>query len=232
MIKLYQFPAMGSLPNSSPFCLKLETYLRMANLSFEIVVVGDPRKSPKGKLPSINDHGHKLSDSGFIIDYLQEKYDVTLDKRLTEEQKAEALALRRMLEEHLYWVIVYSRWLDARCWPITKKLFLGSLKFPLSLFLPRILQKKIARDLYAHGIGRHSEAEIYQLGIADLKALSVLLKPEQFYFGSQASSIDACIYAMLASILYSPIPSPLQEYAQSQAHFITYCERMKSQYFD
>ena len=34
-IKLYQFPPALGLPNASPFCMKLETYLRMAGLPFE-----------------------------------------------------------------------------------------------------------------------------------------------------------------------------------------------------
>ena len=35
MITLYQFPSRGNLPNPSPFCMKLETYLRMAGLIYE-----------------------------------------------------------------------------------------------------------------------------------------------------------------------------------------------------
>lgn len=36
MIKLYQFEPAFGLANASPFCMKLETYLRMADLPFEI----------------------------------------------------------------------------------------------------------------------------------------------------------------------------------------------------
>ena len=32
MIKLFQFPPAFGLPNASPFCMKLETWLRMAGL--------------------------------------------------------------------------------------------------------------------------------------------------------------------------------------------------------
>ena len=34
MIKLYQYSPAFGLPNASPFCMKLETYLRMAQLPF------------------------------------------------------------------------------------------------------------------------------------------------------------------------------------------------------
>ena len=35
MIQLYQFAPVWGIPNLSVFCVKLETYLRMANLSYE-----------------------------------------------------------------------------------------------------------------------------------------------------------------------------------------------------
>ncbi|WP_392538882.1 glutathione S-transferase family protein [Legionella sp. 227] len=231
MIKLYQFPSAWSLPNPSPFCMKLETYLRMAKLPFETVSVIDPRRAPKKKLPVISDDGRKIADSGFIIDYLQHKYGDPLDGHLTAAQKAEALAVRRMLEEHLYWVIVYSRWIDDRYWPTTKETFFGHLKQPLYYFVPKLIQRKIRQDLYRQGLGRHTTTEVYQLGIADLHALSILLEESDFFMGNEPTSIDACVYAFLKSIIQPPIPSPLQEYAQSHPCFLSYCERMTQMFY-
>ena len=37
MIKLYQFKPAWGLPNPSPFCMKVETYLRMAGLSYGVI---------------------------------------------------------------------------------------------------------------------------------------------------------------------------------------------------
>ena len=39
MIKLYQFKRTFGLPNMSPFCMKVETWLRMAGLEYETVLV-------------------------------------------------------------------------------------------------------------------------------------------------------------------------------------------------
>ena len=45
MIQLHQFaPAWGM--SASPFCLKLETYLRMAEIPYE-VVIGEMGKAPR-----------------------------------------------------------------------------------------------------------------------------------------------------------------------------------------
>ena len=46
MITLFQFPAAFNVPNASPYCLKLETWLRLAGLEYQVKVVSDPRKAP------------------------------------------------------------------------------------------------------------------------------------------------------------------------------------------
>ena len=51
--------------------MKLETYLRMAALPFELVDSGDVIKAPEGKLPYIDDGGTIVADTSFVIDYLK-----------------------------------------------------------------------------------------------------------------------------------------------------------------
>ena len=36
-IKLFQFPRMFGIPNLSPFCCKLETWLRITRVPYEVV---------------------------------------------------------------------------------------------------------------------------------------------------------------------------------------------------
>jgi hypothetical protein len=62
MITLYQFEPAFGLPNASPFCLKLETWLRMAGLPYEAprMTLSAMGRSPKGKLPYIVDEGKPL----------------------------------------------------------------------------------------------------------------------------------------------------------------------------
>ena len=49
--------------NPSPFCLKVETYCRLAGISFAAVPTL-PFRAPKGKLPFINDGNDRNADSG------------------------------------------------------------------------------------------------------------------------------------------------------------------------
>jgi hypothetical protein len=50
MIKLYQIERTWGIPNLSPFCCKIETYLRMAGIEYDIKSAL-PFSAPKGKLP-------------------------------------------------------------------------------------------------------------------------------------------------------------------------------------
>ncbi|MFZ3066781.1 MAG: glutathione S-transferase family protein [Gammaproteobacteria bacterium] len=232
MIKLFQFPSFWHLPNPSPFCMKLETYLRMTNQPFEIVKIVDVRKTPKGKLPYIQDNDKIISDTSFIIDYLKKTYGDNLDNQLTDQQKAEALSIQRLVEEHLYWVMVYSRWIDNRNWPTLKKTFFGKMPPVLKSIIPYLVRKKVKRVLAAQGIGRHSEADIYALGIQDINALSVLLNNQPFFLGNQPTSLDASTFAFLLSILKAPIESPLKAHLEARQNLVAYCGRMWEKYYN
>ena len=82
MIILHQFPPAFDLPNASPFCMKLELYLRMAGLPYRNRYTLELHRAPKGKLPWIDDDGTTVADSGFIIEYLKGKYGDPLDGKL------------------------------------------------------------------------------------------------------------------------------------------------------
>lgn len=231
MIKLYQFSPLWDLPNVSPFCMKLETYLRMTNLPFQIVKVADPRKSPKGKFPFIKDKELVVSDSGLIIEYLKKQYGDPLDANLTSLQKAQAVMLQRTMEEHLYWIMVYSRWVDPVNWPRVKKDFFAKSPFIVRHLVSEILRKKTIRTLHEQGIGRHTPNEIEQMGLKDLEALHIILNSNTFFMGDEPTSIDACAYAFIANILQSPLTSKLTEYVKSKTNFVDYCARMKQKYY-
>lgn len=227
MIILYQFSPRWNLPNASPFCMKLETYLRMAKLPYQNKYVDDPRKSPKAKLPYIRDGEQTVADSSFIIHYLTGKYGDTLDDALTPEQLAQRTAMQRLIEEHLYWIILYARWIDKNFWPLTKTAFFNDLPKIMQLILPELFRKSVIKAVYYEGIGRHSKNEIYLLGEEDLHAISIALGSKPFFFGEKPTSIDASLYGFLANILEVPLETPLKTYAKSSPNLSAYCKRMQ-----
>lgn len=230
MIKLFQYPTDWDLPNVSPFCMKLETYLRLAQIPYEIVTNTDPRKSPKGKLPYIDDNGIVVADSTMIIEYLKNKYSDALDSRLTPAQKATGLVVQRMLEEHLYWVLIYSRWVDDEGWEKIKPIYFDELPPFMKAFVPELIRRQFIKVLQNQGVGRHHRDDVYQMGREDVSALSTLLDDQNFILGNEVTSYDATVYAFVANIIGVPIESPLKEHAKTLPNLVSYCDRMKEKF--
>lgn len=231
MLKLYQFAPHWNLPSASPFCVKLETYLRLAHIPYEVVILADPRKAPKGKLPFIEDKGNKIADSSLIIDYIKQTYGDEIDTHLNDEQRATALAFQRMIEEHLYWTLVYSRWVDPEGWELIKPTYFKTMPKLIRKFVPELIRRRVIKTLYAQGLGRHNKTEIYQMGCSDIKAIAALLGDNTYFFNNKASSLDAIVYAFIASILYAPIDSPLKNCIKNLPNLVCFCEHIKTQYY-
>ncbi|XP_077989758.1 failed axon connections homolog [Glandiceps talaboti] len=88
------------VPSYSPFPLKLETYLRFAKIPY--VNIPSSKWSPKHKTPWIEFNGEILGDTSFIIEFLNEKFEVDLNKHLNPSDKATARAFQKMAEENFY----------------------------------------------------------------------------------------------------------------------------------
>ena len=109
-MQLYTFPETFGLRNVSPFCLKVEMALAHLGQNYEIVLESNPHKSPKGKLPYIIDGDLTLADSELILEYLDEKTGGGLYGGLSDDERARGVAFTRLIEDHLYWILVASRW--------------------------------------------------------------------------------------------------------------------------
>jgi glutathione S-transferase len=231
MIKLYQFAPAFGLPNASSFCLKLETYLRMTEIPFESVYGMEMGKTPKGKMPYIVDGEKTIGDSGLIIDYLKQTYGDRLDDHLSATDLAISLAMRRLIEEHLYWVMVYSRWQEPANWEKIKAALFSDLPPILKSIVPNIVRNKTRQKLQGQGMGQHSAAEIYAIGCADVMALSDFLADKPFFLGAQPTSLDASAYGILVGLLWTPVESLVKAQAQQLPNLTAYCERMRDRYY-
>ena len=227
MIRLYQFPGYWNLPSGSPFCIKLETYLKLTKIPYEIKVTYDPRPAPKGKLPFIKDGDKIIADSSLIIEYLKKTYGDKLDAHLTTEQKSIATTMQRLCEEHLYWLIVYDRWVADSGWKVINPVFFGKLSGPIKWFLPNIIRKKQKKVCYAQGIGRLTDEERFTLGKQNIDAIVNLLGSKPYFFGDQPTSIDATLWGFITPLLNTPIPSKLREYAGNSPVLVEYDKWMK-----
>lgn len=230
MIVLHQGPAAWGVGNVSPFCLKLEAYLRMAGLPYT-ARTADFRKAPKGKIPFIEEDGKILGDSQFIIEHLQKKHGDSLDAKLSAEDKAQGHLVRRMLEESTYWHIVRERWDTDEGWQVWRPIFETLFPPVVGKVVPSFLRRKVRQSLHAQGLGRHQPEEILEMGKADVSTVAALLGDKPFLLGDNPSSFDAALYAFIVSITAFPVDSPLRRFTLEQKNLVRYVERFQQRFF-
>jgi len=231
MINITQFAPAFGLPNASPFALKLLTYLKMRNMPYQCDYSVASNKAPNGKFPVATINDKTLADSGIIIGYFESQNDKGLDDHLTPTEHAQALIIRRMLEEHLYWGLVYSRWQDEDFWPQTKPEFFKDLPKPLMWLIPNIVRKQTIKSLAGHGLGRHDKQTVYRLAIENIDAIATLLADRKYFFGDRPCSLDAALYAIFANFIYPTLATPLHEASRYHQNIVNYCDRIKTEYW-
>lgn len=231
MIKLHQFARTWGIPNLSHFCCKLETYLRLTGIPYQIVE-SMPPKAPKGKLPFIEDEGRKISDSDLVIRYLVQKYGDRLDVSLSPSQKAISVAMQRLLEDHLFWITMYTRWqYTEKNWRTNKAAIFGVFPPLIRDVVANVYRVFVRRQIHGHGLGRHSSEEVFQFGRADLDALSDFLGDKPYFMGDKPTLLDASAFGVLVNTLACPIESPVKAHALSKQNLVSFCQRIMSEYF-
>jgi glutathione S-transferase len=165
-IRLFQFPRMLGIPNLSPFCCKLETWLRIARIPYEVVDTPDPRKRPKRKLPFIEDAGARIADTSLIVDHLVRTRGVDPDARLSDSQRAIALLVQRTLEEHYAFVLAYTHLVRPEGLKHTRARF-DALPAILRPLIGNIVRRRIKQILWQQGILRHSHEDIVECALQD-----------------------------------------------------------------
>src|SRR5580704_1683444 len=164
MIKLYKFDPAFGLPDASPFVMKVETYLRITGQKYE-VASGDVRKAPRKQLPFVDIDGKIQADSTVIVDMLEGARAEKLDTSLDAKQRAVAMAFKSMLEEHLYFGILYMRWVTDDGWTVFEpslKEMLGNFGVPglMRGMIAKSARKQVTNRVTIQGMGRQPRTEL------------------------------------------------------------------------
>lgn len=230
MITLYTFgPALG-LPDLSPFVMKAELLLKMADLPYQCNTHGF-RQAPKGKLPYIDDDGERIADSTLIRFHLEHKYAIDFDAGYSARERALAWAVEKMLEEHLYFAVVHARWAIVANFERGPARFFAAVPAPLRPLVKALVRRKVRGSLYAQGIGRHSQAEIETLGCRDIDALAALLGDQPYLLGDTPCGADASAYAFVAGLLCPVFETALRTQVERHANLLAYATRMQARYY-
>ena len=229
MITLYTFPEAFGLRNVSPFCLKIEMALTYLGLDFEIQFQPDPRKAPKGKLPVVVIDGEKIPDSEIILEVLDKKTGGGLFGDLSPQEKAIGTAWTRLTEDHLYWMVTASRWLDDDWYPNIVKGFFGSLPRPIRSLVGWITRRQVRQTYHLHGLGRHSPEEQRQFARSDLRALSDAVGEGGYITGQRLTVYDFAVASLLAGMLDNKPTTWVNEIADEFPNLRNYAERVQKE---
>jgi glutathione S-transferase len=226
-VTLYQPPTRPwATGNLSPFCIKLETYLRIAQIPYKLgkFARGD---APKGKIPYVRLDGKLLGDSQLVIEELERRLVAenkpALDGGLSPHDAALARITRRTIEEGSYFHVAYLRWADDDGFAAVREEF----KKLMPGFVASLIRREVRKKLDGQGTARHSRDEVMAMGAADFDAIAELLGDRPYFLGDAPRVIDCTLYAFLEAILGFPVDSPMKARVAAHGNLVAYRARIR-----
>ncbi len=227
-VVLHQPPRLWGLPNPSPFCVKVETWLRLAKVDY-VSTHANMLKAPRGKVPWIVDDGTLVSDSEAIINHLEASLDDPLgEASLAPDLRAQHHAVRRMLENGTYWLSFYERWVSDEHWATTRAAFFDPLGFPMGTLVGAMIRRRVARDAHGQGVSRYEASEREAMGISDWEAVEAVLGDAPFFGGAAPRRIDCAVYGFVCQALWAPFETSMARYVRGRPRLVAYGERMRA----
>ncbi|KAE9553758.1 hypothetical protein FO519_003026 [Halicephalobus sp. NKZ332] len=235
LVYLCQFPRSSAVPNLSPFCLKLETWLRIADIPYRNVEnFPITYRSREGTLPFVELNGIEYPDSGLAIkDLSLILKKESLEVHLNDEQRAVARSFEVLIEGNLWPMFLKFReqHVDELLALQPPSLFGPLTKF-MNFFARHLITTNTENKLFYSGIGKHSEQDLIRLSEEDLLAISKFLGTKHYLTGFKATKVDAAVFGVLAQIIYLPFETPQKKYiSQKCPNLKDYCERIKNRYW-
>ncbi len=211
----------------SPFCLKLEMLLAHLQLDYDLVVDPDPRKAPKGKMPWAKIDGEVFADSEIITARLDELAGGIVTGNLDPRERAHGLALTRLAEEHLYWIMVASRWLDDEWWPNVVRDFFHIVPRPARALVAGSVRRRMEKTYRLQGLGSHSLEEQRDFARRDLQALQDAVSEKGFLLRSEPTLFDFAVAAIMAGIYDNQPGTWLTEMASEYSALRDFTDRVQ-----
>jgi len=236
VVYLYQTSRSPVIPDMSPFCLKVESWLKLNGIKYENVDHKMKLRSKKNLLPFVELNGEEISDSAHIIDVLSAKFEKAMPAELNAEQKNVQHAMTTMMENHFHWAMTQWKSRDLnnilKGYKVDLATATGS-KLPaaiLNFCFKHSFLRKSMKKVKAQGFGASSNEEIEQLGKDDMKVLSDMLAEKEFLFGEEPAYLDLVVYSQMAPVVFvdKDYPCPLRDYLESDCqNLVGLVNRMK-----
>ncbi|CAP24048.1 Protein CBG02473 [Caenorhabditis briggsae] len=231
VVYLYQFPRPANrLPNLSPYCLKIETFLRANRIKHEVVGTWlTLRQSPRGLLPFIELNGQQISDSQVIVWKLQKHFD--LDDKLEGTDRGTARAVERMVDLSTNYALLVDKTVNNAHLLLARQVS----NLPLPGFITNYLAKSfsnIARRRVNGVLGKLDIAEQKELLRRDIRAIDDILGDKKFLFGDRITSVDCSVFGQIGAVFYLPYRQQISDLLEDDFPRVrAYCDRIRQHYY-
>nr|CDJ97722.1 Glutathione S-transferase and Outer mitochondrial membrane transport complex protein domain containing protein [Haemonchus contortus] len=232
-VYLYQFPRSKTIPNLSPYCLKVETFLKVNKIPYEVcpLIMG---RSRYGLLPFIELNGEHIADSSVIIDRLKEHFKVK--PLASPRDEGIVRAIERTVENHTANVVYRFKVVEdpnnGFCEAVLRDVGCPAVLLPIMLPLAAwCMRLKVSRRIGA-AIGQFPVEDFKKFLQKDFDTYRDLLGDKKFLFGDEISSADCAVFSHLATVLYIPLNNYVKELLREKYPELTnYCDRVRDTVF-
>ncbi|MBV7330718.1 glutathione S-transferase family protein [Chloroflexi bacterium TSY] len=222
-IVLYQFPATYGMDVSvSPYCAKLELYLRLTDRDYS-TEKGNVFKSPNKAVPYVQwEDGTIQAESDEIIARF-EKMGPSLDEGIIESERQLGEQLQTMAESKIYFSCLHHRFADSETWVHQRETVRALVPTLLSPILTHVIRRGQITKCQENGF--NSEAD-YAKGINAVQELSEKLGDSDYFLGSEARTYDCAIWGNLANCAATVTSNPVRDAIRSDERLVKYIKRL------
>ncbi|CAD6187958.1 unnamed protein product [Caenorhabditis auriculariae] len=205
VVYLYQFPPAKTVRNLSPYCMKLEAFLRIYDIKYEVrdVIM---KRSRHGLLPFVELNGEHIADSQIIQERLKQHFKTP---KLAPKDEGAAAAVERLVEHHLAYLMYKFKVLNNldQSVEVFVKPLTPDWLWPLARCLAKpVMKHKISKKLNVC-LGDFSNADCEMLLRRDFNAVRDVLGSNKFLGGDKPTAVDATVFGHFAAVYYVNIAS-------------------------
>lgn len=225
MITLFQFaPAFGLPFSVSPYCTKVELYLRLTDREYTCGV-GNRRTSPNGRVPYVQwPDGSISAESDQIIARL-ESQGPRLDKGLAPSESAQHDDMVALAQSVVYFAGLYSRFSEPG-WTYQKPTVRGRVPGLLAWGAVPAIRRSQLKLCARGGFGSVTDTG---KPVAAIEAIEKRLGRNDFLFGNRGPRVaDCAVWAMLTHTAFTLVSSPGRQAVRGSERLMAYIHRLAS----
>jgi glutathione S-transferase len=136
-----------------------------------------------------------------------------------------------MCEDHLYWAGLHARRMVDENFDKGPRRFFDAVPSPLRPLVVLMTRRQVRRNLWGHGMGRHTTTEMDQLAVRDIDAIADFLAQKPYLMGEVPCGADATVFPFMAHALCPLFATAIRTRAEQRPNLVAYCDRMMQQYF-